>query len=246
MGRNPYEVIHEFEPESNQYVVRVKVREWPPPEWSPIIGDIVHNTRSALDHLAWQLVIKNGRKPSGGNLFPIFTKDPLDPDAHAGAGEFKTAQKRWKDRIKGMHPDDVAILKGLQPYQGADNPDHYPLAALNQLSNWDKHRELHFATSALVGPLFYLKEASRNVAIQPIHVKPRGHVFEDGAEVARFEVVPYGPNPHVDVHIKVMCEVAFGEGSPLEGLWIDQTLSAVGLYVSDVILEFKSRFDEQP
>ena len=243
MARDPYEIVRDFDPETDQHVVRVKVRERPPPEWSPVVGDIAHNMRSALDHLAWQLVFKNGRTPSGGNLFPIFTKDPFDPNAHTSQGEFKTARKRWKDRVRGMDPEDVAILRELQPYQGEDDPDLYPLAALNRLSNWDKHRELHLATSAFVGPLFYLKEGSRNVAVQPVDVRPRGDAFEDGAELARFEAVKLGPNPHLDVHVKVMCEVAFGENSPLEGLWIKQTLSEIGLYVSDVILRFKDRFD---
>ncbi len=243
VGRDPYEIVRGFDAEANQHVVRVKVREWPSLEWSPMIGDVVHNMRSALDHLAWQLVIKNGRAPSGGNLFPIFTKDPFDPAAHATEGEFRTARRRWKERVRGMDPEDVEILRGLQPYQGADDPELYPLAALNRLSNWDKHRELHLATSAFVGPLFYLKEASRDVAIQPVNVRPRGDVFEDGAEVARFEAVPLGRAPYLDVHVRVMCEVAFGAGSPLEGLWIKQTLSAIGLYVSDVIFDFKTRFD---
>src|SRR5215217_8372120 len=110
-GRNPYEVINDFKPEISYYAVRFKVREWPSPAWSPILGDIVHNMRSALDHLAWQLVLRNRSKPSTGNLFPIFTKDPLDPAAHATVGEYKTARKRWKDRIRGMNPGDVALIQ---------------------------------------------------------------------------------------------------------------------------------------
>ena len=51
LDSEPYKTIHE--PEWNQYIVRVRVHKRPPHEWSPIIGDIVHNTRSTLDHLAW-------------------------------------------------------------------------------------------------------------------------------------------------------------------------------------------------
>ncbi len=63
--------------------------------------------------------------------------------------------------------------------------------------------------------------------------------------MVRFEAIPLGRNYHADVDIKVMCEVAFGEGSPLEGLWIKQTLFDIGQYVSDILLRFKVKFDGQ-
>jgi hypothetical protein len=37
--------------------------EPPVEEWGAIIGDVVHNLRSALDHLVWQLTIANGNTP---------------------------------------------------------------------------------------------------------------------------------------------------------------------------------------
>src|SRR3954447_12706375 len=74
LGRKPYTIIQELHPQLAEHTLWAKVREEPPPEWSPIIGDIIHNWRSALDHLAYQLVIRNGRKPSGSTQFPIFSK----------------------------------------------------------------------------------------------------------------------------------------------------------------------------
>lgn len=46
---------------------------------SVICGDAIHNLRSALDHLVWQLVLAEGNKPDRWNQFPIYA-DPDDFD----------------------------------------------------------------------------------------------------------------------------------------------------------------------
>jgi hypothetical protein len=33
-------------------------------KWGLVVGDVLHNLRSALDHLAWQLVLANGKSPT--------------------------------------------------------------------------------------------------------------------------------------------------------------------------------------
>lgn len=43
----------------------------PPIEWSVIAGEIVHDLRSALEHLVWQLVEATGGKPSTSNHWPV-------------------------------------------------------------------------------------------------------------------------------------------------------------------------------
>jgi len=52
----------------------VRIREDPPAEWSAIIGDAVHNARSALDHLAFALVEANGGSADENTTFPITDK----------------------------------------------------------------------------------------------------------------------------------------------------------------------------
>jgi hypothetical protein len=42
-----------------------------PQEISLIVGDAIHNLRSALDHLAWQLVEAGGGTPDRNTYFPI-------------------------------------------------------------------------------------------------------------------------------------------------------------------------------
>src|ERR1700683_428548 len=50
----------------------------PPVSWSPLMGDILHNLHSTLDHLAWQLAIRRNYghdlPPETRAMFPIFDK----------------------------------------------------------------------------------------------------------------------------------------------------------------------------
>jgi hypothetical protein len=135
-ARRPYEVFGEYDagpPES--YVFRVRFLEPAPPEWGIVLGDFAHNAHSALDHLAYRVVMDgNGGKHRDGTQFPIL----LDP--------FK-----WKDaarsRLRGASERHLAIIESQQPYH---RPDLYgwhtvwsaiedPLAVLNRLSIVDKH-----------------------------------------------------------------------------------------------------------
>ncbi len=49
----------------------------------------------------------------------------------------------------------------------------------------------------------------------------------------------------MDVQIKVFFDIAFGKGSPLEGLGVKKTLLAIGPYVADIIEEFRIKFAGQ-
>jgi hypothetical protein len=72
---------YEVETKDDWQTAKVFVHGEPVPaveEWGPIIGDVVHNLRSALDHLVWQLTIANGHTPPN----PI----PVEADRVASGG----------------------------------------------------------------------------------------------------------------------------------------------------------------
>src|SRR5208283_3271512 len=93
-------------------------------------GDIVHNLRSALDHLAYQLaeVGTPGKEPSRRVEFPI-AKD---------AATYKAEKAR---KVEGIRPEAVKVIDALQPYKGGCNGD--ALWRIHELDNIDKHRA-HF------------------------------------------------------------------------------------------------------
>ncbi len=214
-----------------------------PPEWSPIIGDIVHNWRSALDHLAWQLVIRNGRKPSGSTAFPIFSESPFDASLYSSAKAAENALKSWNRQVKGMHANDAALIEILQPYNVEEDSGFPVLSALSRLSNWDKHRVYQLTGQTLKGATFGAEDY-RDCECCLFYERPIG-AFEHGTVVARFAFVATGPQPKVNMNIKVSFDVAFGEGSPLEGSGLKETLIEVGRHVNDIVFTFKDRFDRQ-
>jgi hypothetical protein len=93
-----------------------------------VAGDVVHNLRSALDHVAWQLVLANGGTPvepgrgRRATQFPILTHDP---------GTLEVAG--------GVSPAALKIIHDAQPYACVDWRGRL-LAALAHISNTDKHR----------------------------------------------------------------------------------------------------------
>jgi hypothetical protein len=72
----PYAVFQKYDAETSCVLFTAQLLDELPPDWGVIVGDYVHNVRSALDHLAWQLAcLHYGREPTGKNgrevAFPI-------------------------------------------------------------------------------------------------------------------------------------------------------------------------------
>lgn len=97
-----------------------------PSEIGLIIGDTVHNLRSALDHLIHQLVLANGETASRDTEFPI-----IDP-----AKQYKTAIHGRK--IQGIAPAAKDLIRKIQPSKTGDKT----LWNLHCLDIADKHRLL--------------------------------------------------------------------------------------------------------
>jgi hypothetical protein len=102
------------------------------------LGDIMHNFRSALDHLTYQLALWN----TGGRVSrPKRVQFPILDDP----GHFQSARG---DALRELHPDHVAIVERFQPYNRiaegrAIGPDFHSFAVLRDLDNVDKVRLLN-------------------------------------------------------------------------------------------------------
>ena len=89
------------------------------------IGDIAHNLRSALDHLACQLVIVTGHKVTNKVCFPI-------------AEDVTRYESRKAGIVECVGPGVIEAMDRLKPYKGGN----LDLWRIHELDRIDKHRNL--------------------------------------------------------------------------------------------------------
>lgn len=101
----------------------------PEPRAMTLVGDIVHELRSSLDHLAWQLVKQNGGKPDHLTDFPILTVSPT-PNRH---GRVKHPVPRG-----AVMEEAATLIAESQPYRTfrIGSTIHTPRSARRRSSFW--------------------------------------------------------------------------------------------------------------
>ena len=194
-----------FDSESGWHISYGVVNEEPPPRLGVILGELVHNVRSALDHLVWQLVIWNDNDPVpgvGGNAFPF----AMTKNAWKGA---------QKGPLAGVADKHRAIIREVQPYKGSDGPENTVTADLSHLSNVDKHQIVHPTLATILDPgagphraSFRVVEGEAEIVQEQVNF---GASFEHGAPLMRCRTEP--PNSGIKVHVEgdIPGDIAFGE-----------------------------------
>jgi hypothetical protein len=119
----------------NRLEYRVRTVPAVDPMVAAIVGDIAHNLRSALDHLAWQLVRLDGGQPDENTVFPI----------HLSRLN-RNGNPRNLTIAPGIRRSDIMdAVEGMQPYDASRHghpPETDALGILQRLNNIDKHRLL--------------------------------------------------------------------------------------------------------
>ncbi len=115
-----------------------------PIEWSLIAGDFFTNLRAVLDHLIWQLVLREGKKPKQTHAFPIFqSESDFIKKVESPPKDSKRSSPLYGIPTDG---DAWAIIQRAQPwYRGkadGSEPRKDMLAGLALMSNIDKHRTI--------------------------------------------------------------------------------------------------------
>ncbi len=164
-----YQVSIEYEPEAGEHVFRLRVLEEPPSVlWGIVAGDVIHNMRSALDHLIEQLTIRHSGRPLAKTEFPVF----VDADKFGG---------RERSMIGGCSPAVREAIRDLQPYHRND-PTTDPLWKLHDLWNMDKHRVVPIVGFVSLSQTFSKLHLTGGLDLG----KFAGRVpFVDGAEIGR-------------------------------------------------------------
>jgi hypothetical protein len=191
---------------------RAEIRFDPPlPETVPLlIGDAIHNLRSALDHLACALAPPTTSQTGHARIeFPICVSE--DDFNAKGASRIKKLPERARDEIKS-----------LQPYHAGDNARHEFLWALHQLDIIDKHRRISVLAGRYSLPDKFIPQARRGNEvifegriyvpfedgdiIRILGVDPEFEPDMTGTVAIRFgdrpdEVIEYGTLRHIHAHV---------------------------------------------
>ena len=166
-----------------------------PVTFSTIIGDILYNLRSALDHLAWQLVLANRGTPTNKTAFPIRKKPP--------------ALGKPIEIDGGINPMAQVAIERLQPYRHSKGPNHAPLWLLNELCNTDKHRTLLIVGLAYDSITFVLNgQPRRNELSEPIPLiagKPVSTIAIPGSKDAEGLQVSTNPSALIAFASEEIC-----------------------------------------
>ena len=126
----PFGSAKELSDDRLSWMLKLAVKTMPPvDEWSLILGDVLHNLRSALDACVWEFAQIGGVPPQ-----PTAIQFPIVRD-----------EARWNDsRRRNLQtvPEEIAErVRLVQPFnRAAEDIPRDALVLLQELSNLDKHR----------------------------------------------------------------------------------------------------------
>src|SRR5437868_5598044 len=109
----PYTYAADLHPQIPWYIIRLETIKPLPDSVPVLIGDAVHNLRSSLDHLMWQLVEAGGGTPNRSTYFPIISVGAQAAKRYASAVS--------QGEISKIRPGADKILEAVQPYRTGDD-----------------------------------------------------------------------------------------------------------------------------
>jgi hypothetical protein len=137
-----YPVIHYHDSLTGWHSVKPEpITEPIPLRWPVVLGELIHDLRSALDHLITLLVIANGQTANRGNQFPIYS---YGRDATWTKSDWSQRRSHFRRCVSGLSSDDVAVIKSVQPYRRRRQArlPYIALETIAEFSNLDKHQTL--------------------------------------------------------------------------------------------------------
>jgi hypothetical protein len=244
LKKQPYKVVFDPTPYRGRPRLVANIRREPPTEeWGALMGEIIHDVRSSLGHLVWQLTLDNKGEPPE----PLARrwKDiefPIYDDCDLYFGRIRNTRVRPASRLLwGVDPKLGTVFERLQPYRRRKS-HRYWLWVLNELWNADKHR-----TYPLVGFFVEFPNYTINDPFQMRIIKSRdpGPV-EDGTPVASVKVfatepadtppkLRVGDRIEVQMEIAPTFDIAFKKGPPAYGGRLVQTLKNFHSRVGKII-----------
>jgi hypothetical protein len=205
-----------------------------------LIGDAVHNYRSALDQLIFELAFIDS---NGGKRLPpkASLERTMFPDSNCRENfEGTHVQTRL---LAGLTKKHRAQLKRFQPYRARNRTMPHPIRLLVDLSNDDKHR--------LTQPVL---ACASNIHVEILDADLRdcrfapdpdwqsepvvGLPLQPGAKVCSLAIVITGTNPQMKVKGSLTRYVGFANGVP-----VSTALREIGQYARGIVEFFAPEFE---
>lgn len=227
LDRHPEPIprVGEFDRETNGHIRwRFRSIEHPDPILGALIGDYIHDLRSTLDHLAFELSFLD----TGGKVPPRTIAFPCCRVRQRAAG----SPPAWDSnttlkKLSGINARHRAMIYRVQPcYRRKDTPSspgtvarrpRNALADLEDFWNHDKHRTLEPIASA---PFDIRAEVAAIRDCEPLgdlvfHREVLGRPIEGNTEVYSLRVRQTGAAPHMEVDCRVGVLITFRNGLPV-------------------------------
>jgi hypothetical protein len=229
LGKDPYH----FNVEGNEDAVTFQpIIHAAPLRFSTIIGDVVTNSRAALDYIAWQLANRHFSDPV---LDPIEDKRwvsfPISENLPRPDDGFSHKMNRFANRK--IPAPALTLIRDVQPY----NPGYKSLWWLHELVNEDKHRM----------PLLTVGEVrTAHVVIGKgdyVHRMYFGRIPDDGR--VTFQTSPPPPSKQPDAAMDVRAEAGVSvmwKDVTLPRESADRTLEQIIKAVTNIIPRFDAFF----
>lgn len=214
----PWGLFPEVHDEGRKHFWRLRLAKPIPIDWAIILGEAVHNLRSALDQSVYWLSVDWTRKEVPFCSFPVYrTKAMFYERERRGTRRGDWTYRSGMNKIRGIGPGPQAFIEALQPY-----PQRYrrayclDLQLIHDLWNQDKHRLVH-----LWGLRFGDAEVRlEKKLIQDCVVGLDRRLLQDGAIVIKITSDPPHAEVKVQGEISGMLSISGGKraGGPSIGL----------------------------
>lgn len=235
-----HQTFFEDDPQSGQRTYYVRILKEIPLEFSALIGDILQNLRSALDHLAWHLVQSSPvtpKAPAKDIYFPIFET----------AREYTTGKMR---KIQGMSDAAIKAIDRLEPYYRPDGEgigQSVPLFWLHEINKLDKHR--------LLIPVW--EDVTSHTLPKTLRIELEETLRHSFGERWKDTMVNYNvpateplkngsklltiPISEVDDNMAFRFQIAFGEPKWVRGKEVLSTLVNMHRIVKNILIDFDAQ-----
>jgi hypothetical protein len=214
------------------YVVSATAVPIPIDAFSLLIGDIVHNLRSSLDFIAFELAAAHTQSLTDDQArqsqFPIVGDQDKEAQFGAGANNFSSRARRSISCIESKAQN---VIETVQPYKRGTEYREHPLWYLQELSNIDKHRYLHVAAASVAK----LNISNCQLGKHSVVLRNLKRI-ENNAEMVRLKgVKPNDPNENLDNLVVLTLTIAFSDGSLADKLVIP-VLNEIHSYMAEEVL----------